>query len=134
MVGHRDRNLYKNELEKKVAFNIPLGLIFATIRSHLGVHFFYYFPFSGLPIWQKSVPKAKVTLGKPPALILIPFLDDFWFNFSCFWHPLLGFGFAMWLIRSRDHAVVRSIARSIVRSSARSTARYFVLGFFALGL
>ena len=50
MLENCDQSLYKSELESKVAFNFPLGLIFATISSDFGVQIFSLFRFSGLAV------------------------------------------------------------------------------------
>ena len=80
MFENRDRNLYKNELEKKVAFNIPLGLIFAQIWSDLGFQIFFIFLFSGLAVCPNLGLQTKWLLGG----LLDRFLIDFWLFFVCF--------------------------------------------------
>ena len=77
MFENRDRNLYKNELEKKVAFNIPLGLIFAQIWSDLGLQILCIFLFSGLAVCPKFGFRDKVGLGRPLGLIF----DRLWVVF-----------------------------------------------------
>ena len=77
MLENRDTNLYKNELESKVAFNFPLGPIFTTIWSHFGVQIFSIFPFSGLAISPKFGFRDKMILQKPLGLIFEQLLVDF---------------------------------------------------------
>ena len=84
MLENRDKNLYKNELESKVAFNFPLGIIFATIWSDFGLHFFYVFLFSGLAVCPKLGFGDKAALGKPPGLIFESLLMVFLVSFGCF--------------------------------------------------
>ena len=70
MLEIRDQNLYKNELESKIVFNFPLGVIFATIWSDFGVQIFSLFPFSELAVCPKFGFRDKVAVGKPLGLIL----------------------------------------------------------------
>ena len=53
MSENRDQNLYKNELDSKVAFNFRLSLIFATMWPDLGVQIFSIF----FLIWACSLVK-----------------------------------------------------------------------------
>ena len=51
MSENRDQNLYKNELESKVAFSFRVSQIFATMWPDFGVHIFSMFSLSGLAVW-----------------------------------------------------------------------------------
>ena len=51
MLENRVQNLYKNELESKVALNFRLSQIFATMRPDFDVQFFSIFSLFGLAVW-----------------------------------------------------------------------------------
>ena len=91
MLENRDKNLYKNELESKGAFNFPLGPIFTTIWLHFGVQIFSIFPFSELAVYRKFGFRDKVALGKPLGLIFGPLLVNFLLCLGCFWNILCTF-------------------------------------------
>ena len=91
MSENRDQNLYKNELESKVAFNFRLSLIFATMCPDFGVQFFSIFSLSGLAVWWKFGFRDKVALGKPLGLIFEPFVVIFCSVVVAFWKILCAF-------------------------------------------
>ena len=91
IVENRDKNIYKSALQSKVAFNFPLGMIFAIIWSDFGVQIFSLFRFSELAVCLKFGFRDKVAPGKPLGVILEQLLVDFLFSFGCFWNILWAF-------------------------------------------
>ena len=84
---NRYQNLYKIELESKVTFNFPLGLIFATISPDFGVQFLFVFLFSGPAVCPKLGYRDKVAIGKPLGLVFVSFLIGFLVS----WNVLCAF-------------------------------------------